>query len=82
MDLSAGTSGTEQPLSVMIINLMGTKTNSDAGHRDYGVALRNKFPVTCAIGSLSFYLFSKFASQSWPKFESNKDWFQFKVYCI
>lgn len=81
MDLSDGTSGSSigQPLSIMIINLMGTKTNSDSSNRDYGVAMRNKFPLTCAIGSLSFYLFLRYSSQNWPAFHTNQDWFQVKV---
>lgn len=81
MDLSEGSSGlnNSQSIPVMIINLMGTKTNPDMNNRDYGVALRNKDPVTCVIGSLSFYFFSRFASQEWPKFATNRDWYEFKV---
>jgi hypothetical protein len=81
MDLSDGTSGSSEnhPLSVMIINLMGTKTNADLSKRDYGVALRNRYPLTCTIGALAFYLFVRYSKMEWPSFCKNKDWYQTKV---
>lgn len=67
------------PLSVMILNLMGTKTNSNLSNRDYGVALRHRYPLTCTIGAISFYLVQRYTKLDWPSFKSNGDWFQTKV---
>ena len=66
-----------QPMSCLVINLMGTKTNDS--RKDCGVALRNRFPLTCLIGSLAFYLFDRYQEMSWPSFATNRQWYETKL---
>lgn len=81
LDLTDGSSGSsdEHPMSCMIINLMGTKTNSDISKRDYGVALRNRHPTTCVIGALASYLHLRYSRMDWPSFEMNQTWYNTKL---
>lgn len=82
MDICDGVSGnsTMNSIPVMIMNLMGTKTNQSIENRDYGVVLRNRYPLTCTIGALSFYLFARYSKIEWPSFKMNKDWYRVKVF--
>ena len=79
--MTDGSSGSseEHPISCMILNLMGTKTNSDISKRDYGVALRNRHPTTCVIGALASYLHLRYSRMDWPSFATNESWYNTKL---
>jgi hypothetical protein len=55
---------------------MGTKTNYDINKREYGVALRNRYVETCAVGSLAIYMFMLYQQMEFPSFQTREKWFR------
>ena len=56
------------------------KTIKD-GEKNFTFSMRNKLPEFCALGALGFYFFYRWhlSGESFPCFDSNKDWYDIKV---